>query len=69
MKKQPKKKFGFPTETNTNGEISVENRRSSNQPFDIEYRFAGDSVDEHKQLESANEELAKKEISQTFNNS
>ncbi|MFB4166057.1 hypothetical protein ACE1TI_20220 [Alteribacillus sp. JSM 102045] len=69
MKKEPKKKFDFPTQANTDGEIGVHTSLKANKPFDTEDRFAGDSVDEHKQLEAANEDLAEKEISQTFNNS
>ncbi|WP_067725590.1 hypothetical protein [Oceanobacillus damuensis] len=32
-------------------------------------RISGDSVDEHRRIESANNFLAEKEIKQTFNNS
>ncbi len=66
MKKQPKKTFDFPTQANTNGEISV--RTGPNSLGEKDW-FAGDSVDEHMELEAANAELAEKEISQTFNNS
>ncbi len=66
MKKQPKKTFDFPTQANTNGEISV---RTGPNSLGEKDRFAGDSVDEHMELEAANAELAEKEISQTFNNS
>ncbi|UOR12873.1 hypothetical protein [Halobacillus amylolyticus] len=69
MKKQPKKKFDFPTQTNTSGEIGVESGLKANQPSDTEDRFTGDSVDEHNELEAANEDIAQKEISQVFNNS
>ncbi|WP_188456749.1 hypothetical protein [Virgibacillus oceani] len=69
MKDMPKKKFPIPTKANTDGEIGIHNGLNANHPFQSEDNFAGDSVDEHKKLESANEELAEKEIAQAFNNS
>ncbi|WP_099156739.1 hypothetical protein [Virgibacillus ndiopensis] len=69
MKYQPKKKFPIPTQSNIDGEINVHNGVNTNHPFQSEDNFAGDSVDEHKKLESANEVIAEKEISQVFNNS
>ncbi|MFG6115375.1 hypothetical protein ACGTN9_09295 [Halobacillus sp. MO56] len=47
----------------------MQNTVKSNQPFDAEDRLSGDSVDEHKKIESFNESQAEKEIGQAFNNS
>ncbi|ARI77734.1 hypothetical protein [Halobacillus mangrovi] len=69
MEEQPKKKFEIPTEGNQNGEIGMQNSVNSNQPFEFENSFSGDSVNEHKKLEAFNEDQAKKEIDQIFNNS
>lgn len=69
MQEKPKKKFDMPTAANTDGEISIRNGLRSNQPLEKDERFQGDSVDEHNKLESANEIIAEKEISQTYNNS
>ncbi|SEA22965.1 hypothetical protein SAMN05421743_103241 [Thalassobacillus cyri] len=69
VKKQPEKKFNIPTGANGTGEIGMQNTVKSNQPFDAEDRLSGDSVDEHKKIESFNESQAEKEIGQAFNNS
>lgn len=69
MKKQPKERFNIPTEANGTGGIGMQNTVKSNQPFDAEDRLSGDSVDEHKKIESFNESQAEKEIGQAFNNS
>ncbi|MEN1968041.1 hypothetical protein WMZ97_08190 [Lentibacillus sp. N15] len=68
MKENQKKKFPFPTEANTNGEIGVKSGLHTNNPLNAENNVAGDSVDEHKELEAANEVIAEKEISQVNNN-
>ncbi|KHE71562.1 hypothetical protein [Halobacillus sp. BBL2006] len=69
MKKQPKKKFEIPTEANAAGQIGMEPSVNTNRPFDAEDSFSGDSVDELKKMEEFNEDMAKKEIDQIFNNS
>jgi len=69
MTPKRKKKFNLPTEANQGDEISVTNSLEFNHPFQTEDELAGDSVDEHKKLESANEVIAEKEISQVYNNS
>ncbi|WP_106495329.1 hypothetical protein [Lentibacillus sp. Marseille-P4043] len=69
MTDKPKKKFPFPTKANMDGEISVNNGLDTNNPLNEEDNFAGDSVDEHKELESANETIAERIISQVNNNS
>ncbi|WP_233879434.1 hypothetical protein [Virgibacillus halodenitrificans] len=51
------------------GEISASTGLQTNKPFDSAGNYAGDSVDEHKILEGANEYLARKQISQINNNS
>ncbi|MDY0406785.1 hypothetical protein P5G51_016740 [Virgibacillus sp. 179-BFC.A HS] len=68
MTEKPKKKFQFPVEANTNGEISATTGLHTNNPFNQEDNFAGDSVDDHKEFEAANEHLAKKQLSQLNNN-
>ncbi|WP_085993604.1 hypothetical protein [Oceanobacillus senegalensis] len=42
---------------------------NADHPLDTKNRVSGDSVDEHRRLESANAYLAEKEIKQTFLNS
>ncbi|MCG1027207.1 hypothetical protein J5S49_02735 [Virgibacillus halodenitrificans] len=67
MTDKPKKKFDIPT--SVDGEISASTGLQTNKPFDSAENYAGDSVDEHKILEGANEYLASKQISQINNNS
>jgi len=69
MNQKRKKNFPLPTEANQGGNLSVNQELEFNHPFNAEDAQAGDSVDEHKKLESANEEIAEKEISQVYNNS
>ncbi|TRM11233.1 hypothetical protein FH966_05640 [Lentibacillus cibarius] len=69
MKKQHKKKFDQPTQANMDGELSISDGLDANHPFKEEDNPAGDSVDEHKELEAANELMAKKQLSQINNNS
>lgn len=69
MKKEQNKKVEFPTEANTSGEIGVRTELDPIHPSRTVDRYAGDSVDEHKELEKANEHFADEEISQVFNNS
>ncbi|WP_163971429.1 hypothetical protein [Oceanobacillus halotolerans] len=69
MTQKPKKKFERPTISNMDGELNVHNGLNTNNPLQEEDNYAGDSVDEHKELEAANEQIAKKEISQVYNNS
>ncbi|SDH91782.1 hypothetical protein SAMN05192534_11513 [Alteribacillus persepolensis] len=68
MKNQRKQAFQETTHTNATVN-SARKTGITDEEFAREDRMAGDSVDEHKQLEEANQELAKKEISQTFHNS
>ncbi|MYL60278.1 hypothetical protein GLW20_22465 [Virgibacillus halodenitrificans] len=69
MTDKSKKKFDIPTPANTDGEISAGTGLQTDKPFDSAENYAGDSVDEHKILEGANEYLARKQISQINNNS
>ncbi|GGB52346.1 hypothetical protein F3157_14715 [Virgibacillus dakarensis] len=69
MPSNQKKKFPIPTKANTDGKISVSSGLGTNNPLNEEDNFAGDSVDEHKELEAANEVIAEKIISQVNNNS
>lgn len=65
-KKTKKDTFPLPTEANQKGEMSI---RSNANPLNPEMKPSGGSVDEHREIEGANEYIAKKEISQAFNNS
>ncbi|GAA0327115.1 hypothetical protein GCM10008967_17060 [Bacillus carboniphilus] len=66
MKKDNKKiSAGYhPTE-----EFGIRSDLDSTHPYETVDRYAGDSVNEHKELEKVNEHFAEKEISQVFNNS
>ncbi|WP_174613001.1 hypothetical protein [Virgibacillus ihumii] len=69
MKKQEKKKFNMPTQANMDGEYNIRNGLDAKKPYNEDDDAAGDSVDEHKELEAANEIIAEKVISQINNNS
>ncbi|MFD1360957.1 hypothetical protein [Lentibacillus salinarum] len=69
MTKQGKKTFKKRTQANMNGELSVTDGLDANHPFKEEDNYAGDSVDEHKELEAANQVMAEKEIEQINHNS
>ncbi|SET81859.1 hypothetical protein SAMN05216389_13225 [Oceanobacillus limi] len=70
MKKQSKKEsFTMPTQANQDGEFQVHGGIKENYPLDSMNKMTGESVNEHKELEAANEVIAEKEISQTYNNS
>ncbi|WP_311775133.1 hypothetical protein [Alkalihalobacillus sp. TS-13] len=66
LKKDPEKNSNH---ENSSGQLSIRTGLESDRPLDSEERFPGDSIDEHKELESANEYFAEKEISQSNNNS
>lgn len=68
MAQKRKKTFPLPTEANQGGKLSVTDGLEFNHPFQTEDAQAGGSVDEHKKLEAANEEIAEKEIAQQINN-
>lgn len=68
MTQKPKKKFPLPTEGNQDGKWSVTGGLEFNHPFQAEDAQAGTSVDEHKKLESANEEISEKEFGQQMDN-
>ncbi|WP_088105211.1 hypothetical protein [Halalkalibacter urbisdiaboli] len=63
------KKENRVSQTYDTGKIGLQNEIRSNFPFDTTDRYAGDSVDKHKEMENANEDIAKEEISQINNNS
>ncbi|MET3697473.1 hypothetical protein [Bacillus oleivorans] len=50
-------------------EYGIRTDLDSAHPYNTVDRYAGDSVNEHKELEKVNESFAEKEISQVFNNS
>ncbi|WP_077625216.1 hypothetical protein [Sediminibacillus massiliensis] len=49
--------------------IGIRTDLDSKHPFNTVDRFAGDSVNEHKELEKANEHFAAEEIKQVRDNS
>jgi hypothetical protein len=49
--------------------ISIQTGLNMGHPLDPDNRLSGDSVDEHRRLESANTFIAEKEIQQSFHNS
>jgi hypothetical protein len=63
-----KKTENMPSQTFETGKIGMQNELRSNFPFDTTDKYAGDSVDKHKELENANEDLAKEELDQVNNN-
>ncbi|KHF38889.1 hypothetical protein [Halalkalibacter okhensis] len=69
MKANKKHQFNMPTEANTRGEYGIRTEVNSAHPEHTIDRYAGDSVNEHKELERANEDIAEDEISQIINNS
>ncbi|RYG74315.1 hypothetical protein EU245_02915 [Lentibacillus lipolyticus] len=69
MGKQEKKTFKRRTQANMDGELSVQDGLDTNNPLKEEDNFAGDSVNEHKELEAANQHIAEKEIGQINKNS
>ncbi|MFC0471479.1 hypothetical protein ACFFHM_13505 [Halalkalibacter kiskunsagensis] len=69
MKKDFKSQFPMPTEANTGGEMGVRTELDPKNPSSTVDRYAGDSVDQHKELERANEHFADEEISQIIDNS
>ncbi|MFC4402793.1 hypothetical protein [Gracilibacillus xinjiangensis] len=69
MKKEQKGNFQMPNPANQDGEIGIRKDMNPSQPADTIERYAGDSVDSHKDLEEANEYIANKEIGQVRHNS
>ncbi|SFB07428.1 hypothetical protein SAMN04488072_106207 [Lentibacillus halodurans] len=69
MGKQEKKTFKMRTQANMDGELNVQDGLEPNNPLKEEDNDAGDSVDKHKELESANQVIAEKEIEQVNHNS
>ncbi|QKY71028.1 hypothetical protein [Lentibacillus sp. CBA3610] len=68
MKKQGKKTFKKRTQANQDGELSVTDGLNTQHPLKKEDDDTGDSVDEHKKLEAANEVMAEEEIEQLNRN-
>ncbi|WP_163538719.1 hypothetical protein [Gracilibacillus sp. YIM 98692] len=69
MKEKRKKSFQMPNQANNDGEIGIRKDIDPAHPENTLERYAGDSVDEHKELEEANEYIADKEIGQVDRNS
>lgn len=69
LKKEPGKVNNeIPLNTSLNPVFSVTNDLDTNNPFESEAAYSGDSVDEHVTIEQANAYLAEKEIMQVFDN-
>ncbi|WP_227936403.1 hypothetical protein [Alkalihalobacillus deserti] len=68
MNNKKKKTFDMPTQANTGGEIGVRTELDPYHPSNTIDRYPGDSVDEHKELEKANEYFADEEIKQINEN-
>ncbi|MCA1030949.1 hypothetical protein LCL95_07950 [Bacillus timonensis] len=58
----------MPMNTPLNPVFSMSSELNTNNPFESEASYAGNSVNEHVAMEEANEFLAEKEISQVFEN-
>ncbi|MFC3882199.1 hypothetical protein ACFOU2_01120 [Bacillus songklensis] len=56
------------TDTPLNPEISIRSDLNSENPFGSRSYYAGDSVDEHKKLEEANQYIAEEELQQQNDN-
>ncbi|WP_018931083.1 hypothetical protein [Gracilibacillus lacisalsi] len=69
MKSKRKKTFHMPNQANQDGELGIRKDVDPAHLEDSSERYAGDSVDAHKELEEANEYVANKEIEQVRNNS
>ncbi|WP_208586476.1 hypothetical protein [Gracilibacillus suaedae] len=69
MKNKQKKSFHMPSPANQDGEMGIRKDVDPAHLEDSRERYAGDSVDAHKELEEANEYVANKEIGQVRNNS
>ncbi|GAE36965.1 hypothetical protein [Halalkalibacter akibai] len=63
-----KKTFDMPTQANTGGQFGVRTELDPHHPANTVDRYPGDSVNEHKDLERANEYIANDEIKQINEN-
>jgi len=69
VENQDKNKREIPTTKSINSAaFGMSTDLDTNNPFESEAVYAGDSVDEHVTLEEANTYLAEKEIKQVFEN-
>ncbi|WP_332696250.1 hypothetical protein [Halalkalibacter lacteus] len=69
MKKERKSQFVMPTKANTAGELEGRTELDRTPSSHTVDRYAGDSVDKHREIEKANEHFANEEISQVIDNS
>jgi hypothetical protein len=56
------------TDTPLNPEMSIRSDLNSEDPFGSRSYYAGDSVDEHKKMEEANQSIAEAELQQQNDN-
>ncbi|WLR50375.1 hypothetical protein LC040_14035 [Bacillus tianshenii] len=63
------KKFPIPNQASMGGEVGIRTDINSEHPYSSIDHYAGDSVDEYRQIEAANEHIADKEIAQITENS
>ncbi len=68
MRQNPDKNKEIPHSTPLNPMFGMTADLDTNNPFESEAVYAGDSVDEHVTLEEANAYLAEKEIKQVYDN-
>lgn len=61
-------KTEFPLHRNISSGVGVTADFDTNDPFESESSYAGNSVDEHVTMEEANEYIGYKQISQINNN-
>ena len=67
-KDQEKNEREIPMTTSLNPVFGMTADLDTNNPFESEAVYAGDSIDEHVTLEEANAYIAEKEIKQVFEN-
>ncbi|WP_078548298.1 hypothetical protein [Litchfieldia alkalitelluris] len=67
MRKDPEVN-DIPQSTPLNPMVGMSTDLDTNNPFESESTYAGDSVDEHVTLEQANSYLAEKDIKQVYDN-
>ncbi|MRH43799.1 hypothetical protein GH741_14065 [Aquibacillus halophilus] len=61
--------FNKKTKANSAEGIGIRTELDSEHPYHTIDQYAGDSVDEHKEIENANEHFADEELDQINNNS
>ncbi|WP_138420072.1 hypothetical protein [Aquibacillus sediminis] len=68
MKEQNKKSFSKTTKANSSEQVGVRTDLEADHPLDTTDQYAGDSVNEHKAMENANQYIAEEEFKQEREN-